>query len=303
LFLDFEKGITELAKTWLTEKELTEKQWIPLPRSKFIVRDEQWDSPTITADEKRMVGKEEKLDYLKQVGSVLWFHGLRFDISFSLMYATWYTYAPRGLNMELSKRLIQHMHSTKDVPLVLGGRDPIQVISITDSSLGTGPKYRSVNGLCNRLGPQAGAISGGSKASDSVHLFSCSDELGGYTNAVKSCNRIRNILQDMEIPHDPVAVLVNDNEKSLGFVRGESGGEGMKHAERQLFYMRGEVDRGRIEPIWESGLTIVADAMTKPKTAAEQRAHCIDIQGLRMCNGWLPVSLRETSGVVDIGEN
>jgi hypothetical protein len=48
---------------------------------------------------------------------------------------------------------------TIGIPLVLGGRDSPKLITLSDGSLGTGPKGRSVIAYGTRLGQPSGFIS------------------------------------------------------------------------------------------------------------------------------------------------
>lgn len=276
------KSITNLAMEWLSEEERARKVMIPIPATQFLVNEKDYEKAGVSEEDKEMLSRKDQLNYLKMTGSILWIHGVRWDTSFATMYCTWWTHAPRGHHTKIVKRLIQYLWTTVNIPLVLGGIDPVEIICVTDSSLGTGVKARSVNANVNRLGRESGAVSASSKASDTVRLSSCEDELGGLVTAVKSARRIRNILDEMECTYAPIATVICDNEKTIGFVRGENGGDGMKHAERKLYYMKEEVRKGDINVIWESGKTIAADPMTKPKSEVEQRIHIIDIQGLKL---------------------
>jgi hypothetical protein len=74
--------------------------------------------------------------------------------------------------MVMALYLMAYLYHTKQIPLVLGGNYPISVHTYTDSSLGTGPKGRSISGHMSRLNPASGSIHAKSTASTLVSMSS-----------------------------------------------------------------------------------------------------------------------------------
>ena len=95
---------------------------------------------------------------------------MRFDIVFALMYLTWNSKAPRLHHLKMAYHVVTYLNNTRDLPLILGGFDPIQVIGYSDASLGTGPNARSIVGDLVKLGAGAGAVKAKSKAIPGVSL-------------------------------------------------------------------------------------------------------------------------------------
>ena len=289
--LKMENKIVELASAFLSEKELVDKVYIPIPASKYLVSEKDYMSDLVQKGDEVIASKSEQVEYLKMVGSVLWIHGVRCDASFATMYLTWWTHSPRVHHLKMVKRVISYLYTTRDVPLVLGGRESVQIMTATDASLGTGPNSRSVIGICTRLNVNSGCVYASSKASDAVRLSTFEDELGGVVNAIKASNTTSNIMKEMNYTAAAVQIIKCDNEKTVGFVTGDTGGEGLRHAERKLWYAKTAVLKGDIVVQWESGKTIAADPMTKCKSKEEQLAHISNVQGLSLL-GELPYSLR-----------
>ena len=135
----------------------------------------------------------------------------------------------------------------------------MQVITATDAPIGTGPNSRSVLGVCTRLNTLSCCVQAVSK----VRLSTFEDELGGVVNAIKLSDTTVNIMRVMNFIAAAVQIVKCDNEKTVGFVTGETGGEGLRHAERKLWYAKTAVMKGNLDIVWESGKTIAADPMTK----------------------------------------
>ncbi len=69
----------------------------------------------------------------------------------------------------------------------------------TDSSLGTGPKGRSISGQMSRLNPASDSIPAQSTASTLVSMSSFESELDAATSAIKSLSRIATVLEELGI--------------------------------------------------------------------------------------------------------
>ena len=258
----------------------------PLPQAKYLITQEDFDKSKFVSekDKEPLISQQDKALYLQMVGSLLWVNGVRMDITFSTLYLTWFTHAPRHHHIGCARRVVAYLKSTEHIPLVLGGKGEKRIITITDASLGTGPKSRSVLGMVTRLTPHGGAIITKGKATVDVKLSSFNGEIGGMFEGVKVGARVRNILEEFNQFHkyNPVRLLINDNEKAVDFMNSNGPGTGMRHAELRFFYIREVILKKEVECVWNRGVDLVADPVTKCKGGEAMRAFTYDIQGLEL---------------------
>jgi hypothetical protein len=148
--------------------------------------------------------------------------------------------------------------------LVLGGDLEIQLNGYTDAALGKGPQGRSVIGNLLCLNKMSGAISAKTKATRVVHTSSFEAELEGIVSVEKMVSSIRNIFEEINIPINPMSILISDNEAMLDFVQGESIGNGVKHMELKMWYFREKYKIGNLLFEFMEGKFIPTDRLTKP---------------------------------------
>jgi hypothetical protein len=256
--------IQRMYDEFVTEANKSKKVDLPIPKGKYIVEKSDFDQMELDGDpDGKKVDSEGRSLYMKQVGAILWVSGVRFDINLATVYLTWFTHEPRGHHLNLSERVIRYLGQTKDEPLVLGGFEPAQIRTLSDCSLGTGPKGRSIVAYGTRMSMSSGFIATKVKATQYMALSSFEGEINGYFESFKTSARYANIAKEMSYPVDPVRVIIGDNEKAIQFIRGEAEGKGIRHALRRFSYMREEYAKGTIDLQWLSGKTLIVDAMTK----------------------------------------
>jgi hypothetical protein len=276
--LNMSSKIEELAKQY--DIPGTKLREVPMPQQGFIIEDYEFDK--MDDNLSRYLEKKEITQYLKIVGSLLWITGLRLDIIFSVMYLSWFTKKPRNHHMKMALYVVNYLYYSRDIPLVLGGKEEISIITYTDSSLGTGPKSRSVSGQMSRLGNKSGGIQGKSTASHTVRLSSFESELDAATSAIKTVNRIRNILEEMNFIVKEKPILYSDNEAMINFVKGEGVAKGVRHMELRMWYTREQYKMGRISLIYMPGCDIPSDKFTKLGNKIEHNKFLYNIQGLAL---------------------
>jgi hypothetical protein len=279
--LSMEERIKEMAELYLSEEERGKEITTPLDKDRYIIKEEDFESIDYKfGDDHRKLEQKEVREYLQMVGSLLWVSGVRHDFSLAMAHLTWYNHAPRVHHIKCAKRVIQYLLSTITVPLVLGGMEHQQIIGMSDASLATGKKGRSIIGTLVRLSVLAGAIRAKCRSTDYVSLSSMECELNGYFDLFKVTARIDNLINEID-PNlvDNTRLIQGDNEKGTQHIKGEVEGSGMKHARMRMYFMQEEYAKGRVEVEWVSGKTLVCDAMTKVVTIAKHQEHREDIQG------------------------
>ena len=268
--------ITELASR-LPENFQKPRQ-VPMPSTGYAVRDQ--DLEHLPLSSRRPLDKKETKLYLSLVGSLIWLQGVRFDIIFPVLYLAWFTKAPLQHHMDMAYYVIGYLQSTLEVPLVLGGPDPIRIIGYTDASLGTGPKARSITGHLIKLGESAGAIAAKSSATHTVRLSSFESELDGAFTTLKTIARISNIFQELGLDRDPVSILYSDNQAMINFIKGEGIARGSRHMELRMFYTRQRIAHGDVQVVYMPGDSIPADYLTKLGNVEQHIKFRHAIQGL-----------------------
>ena len=252
---------------------------VPMPVNGYLVRDYELDG--LSETKKRLLNKDEITTYMGIVGCLIWIQGIRLDIIFAVLYLSWFTKCPRQHHMDMAEYTVGYLHTTKDMPLVLGGEDDIEPIVDADASHGTGPNSRSISGELTRLNEKSGAISAKSKAQTSVKLSSFESELDNTTTNIKTANRVSNILKEITIDSKPARIR-QDNEAMINFVKGNSGVRGARHMELRMYYTREEYQKGRVNIEHRSGKVLTADKLTKLGNVEEHRKFTADIQGLTL---------------------
>jgi hypothetical protein len=184
--------------------------------------------------------------------------------------------------MDMANYVIGYLYNTLDIPLVLGGKENINVNLYIDASHGTGPKSRSITGTLAKLNPSSGAIFAKASAQATIKLSSFESELDGITTAFKTAARITNILNELHINTYMKPIVFNDNEANIEFVKGNSVAKGVRHMELRMWYTREEYKKGKVDLEYMKGTEIPADKLTKLGVESEHKKFTIDIQGLNL---------------------
>jgi hypothetical protein len=252
--------------------------YVPIPQSGCIVKDYEFESLN-NPEHAEYLSPRDIRHYLAVVGGLIWVSGLRFDIVFATMYLAWNTKQPRVHHMRMAEHVLAYLKTTRDLPLVLGGEEDIQVTTSTDASLGTAPKGRSVVANTTRLNARSGVVSAQSKATDVVFTSSFEAELDGVTRGLKANSRTINILTELRHVLKTVPRLWSDNMAMVKFIQGEGIAKGVRHMELRMWYVRERYKQGNVVIDWMSGKDIPADKLTKLGTREDHEAFTYDIMG------------------------
>ena len=237
---------------------------LPIPARGYVIKVE--DLPC--KNDQESLSMDEKSEYLRIVGSLIWISGVRPDILFAVMYLSWWTKTPTNHHKRMAYHLVQYLFNTLDLPLILGGdlsEDGIQIEVYTDASLGTAPKGKSIIAHLVKIQHQAASIITKVKATTNVYLSSFESELDGYIAASRSMQRVRNILDELRLNMKPIADVYCDNKALVDFIKGYGEPKGLKHIALRLFAAREEYSWGNINLQHMPGTNIPADPLTKVK--------------------------------------
>ncbi len=89
------------------------------------------------------------------VGTLIWITGVRPYLTFSVMYLSWLTQAPRQHHHNMAIHVVIYLWGAMDSPLVLVGGAELQLTAYTDSSLAT---RHSISQAITKLHPHAEKI-------------------------------------------------------------------------------------------------------------------------------------------------
>jgi hypothetical protein len=255
----------------------------PLPKSKHIINDDAFEK--MIEDDNNDGTLEDasgKSLYLQLIGCILWICGYRWDICFVTTYLTWFNHAPRVHHTKVAKSTIKYLYDTISLPLILGGREEKQMMTLSDASEATAPKFRSVISYGTRFSTNSGMISTKVKATERIALSSMEGELTGYFEAFKTSAKLGNLVSEFGWEINPVRLVYGDNEKGVEFLNGDAKGDGIKHADKRLSYLREEVATGSAKLIWVPGDSLVVDGLTKSITNEQFASMRHDLLGHKL---------------------
>jgi hypothetical protein len=279
IMLTMTDRIQDLA-TFCHIDDTTRRRRMPMPPSGYIVTDE--DYAKLPEEEQRLLDLAQIKEYMAIVGRLVWISGIRFDISFAVLYLSWHTQSPRKHHLSMARYLASYLYYTKDLPLVLGGSEDIQLTSYTDSSLATAPKRRSVSGQLTKLHPDSGAIHAKAKATSSTRMSSFESELDALSEALKTALYLETLLDTLNVSHKSPSRIFADNKAMIDFVNGEGSLRNSRHMDLRLWFVREHISRGTKGVEYMSGLIIPSNYLTKLATIAEHEKFVVQIQGLSL---------------------
>ena len=273
--VDMEKNIDTL----VTELDFKPKSTaVPMSPSQYMVNTDQLD--LLPEKSRRLLTPPEITKYLSIVGSFNWISGVRMDIHFALLYLAWNTHAPTQHHLNQAYHVLNYLHSTKHLPLVLGGSPHIRPTGYSDCSLGTGSKGRSIVGLAVKLHHLSGAIYAHSQTIHCVVLNIFEGELDGMAKGVQTLNGVANTLEEFNIRPDAIPVLYGDNLAVIDFIHGRGSARGVRHMALRLWYTREQHLMKSVEVEHMDGVRLVADKLTKLADVEEHNKFTIDLLGL-----------------------
>ena len=252
---------------------------VPIPKSGYIIDDSEFEEGSMYNKYAAYLDKKGITKYMQIVGSFIWLTGVRIDIVFATTFLAWFTRQPRIHHLNMALHVVSYLYHTKHVPLVLGGKSKLGVLTDSDASLATATKRRSVLGQVTRLGDRAGAITAKAVSSTLVHCSSFEAELDACSKAIKTMLYISNVIREIGL-EQATPVLHCDNEAMVNFVKGEGVAKGVRHMEIRMWYTREQYRISNVDLQWKSGTVLSADKLTKLADKNDQYEFMYDVQGL-----------------------
>ena len=253
------------------------KRDTPMPVAGYLVCDE--DFLNITPEESIYLTKQQRHAYMAIVGALIWIAGVRPDITFSVMYLSWFTQSPRQHHHNMAMHVVTYLWSTMDLPLVLGGANAAQLTAYTDSSLATGPKRRSISGSMAKLHPSAGSIITKSQATQGVRLNTFEAELDAATTGFKTLQYITHLMEELHMPTHKTSHLYVDNMAMMEFIKHQGTATGVRYMDLRLWYTRELYMAGKVDIMHMPGTEIPANYLTKLATGEEHKKFTFSVLG------------------------
>ena len=279
ILLRMEEKITDACDRFLMENK---RRNIPMPTSGWLVHDYEFE--TLSKSQQEFLDVVECKNYMGIVGVLIWIQGITHDILVVVLYLSWFNKNPKKHHMRMAQYCLGYLYTTKDMPLVLGGKDDFRNHVYVDTSLGTAPKCRSISAHMSAFGPASGAVYSKASAQDTTRLDTCDAEMPVYGTvpSVKTVNRTINIATDINFETDGIPMLFSDNEASVGFIKGTNVVKGLRHMQLRQWYLQQEYALGKFILEHMKGTTIPIDGGTKIGSLSFHRQYCRRIQGLTL---------------------
>ena len=255
------QSIEKIAEGCLSAEELAKTVEIPMNTQDAIIDFTDMEDAGVPAAIKLTPSQHET--YMQVVGQILYIAFIRMDATYAIMYLTWFTRAPRRHHLKVLKQLLRYFYHTRDLPLVLGGLDPLQPVTYTDGSLGTGTQRRSITGKSSHMGAGSGSVRATSSSQHSARLSSFDMEMDCGCEGVKDAKMIKNFTDELDI-ETPLPAALNDNDAMINFVNGVGNLRGARHIEMRLHFLRHSIRDGEATLEMVSGIDNRADTLTKP---------------------------------------
>ena len=193
------------------------------------------------------------------------------DISYAVSYLSRFSANPGVPHWKAVKRIFRYLKGTIDLQLVYGpelGPEIFTAYSDSDygGSVDTG---KSTGGYAITVGH--GAVSWSSKLQPLVTLSTTQAEYVAAVEAGKEILWFRNILFEFGYDVSAPSTLYLDNQSAIRVSKNPEHHGRMKHMDIRYFWLRDEVDLGRIKVDYIPSREMVADIFTKalPKESFE----------------------------------
>ena len=206
----------------------------------------------------------EKGIYQEMIGKLTYVaRGTRPDIAFQVSNLAQYQQDPREIHLTAVKRVYRYLKGTLDYTLKFTKEEEGKLKGCSDASWCTTKDKKSITGYLIRI--QKNIIGWRSKKQNMVTMSTCESELVAMAETVKEIKWTRNVLSELgeekviELP----TTIEMDSAAGIDWLRKGDVSARTKHFERNLFYVREEVEKGNMAVEYINGKVIQADVLTK----------------------------------------
>ncbi|CAI5460706.1 unnamed protein product [Closterium sp. Yama58-4] len=218
--------------------------------------------------------------YQQQLGCLLFASvTCRPDLSYIASQLAQYSRKPTAENLLDLQRALQFFISTPKIGLCYSTvpTPSFNLIGYVDADHAADPdNRRSRTGFLFRLKP-TGPILWNSQKQELVALSSAEAEFIAATAAVRS--NLQELLQEAKIPASPTFRLHNDNQSTIRNANNPGFVNRTKHIALRYFFVKDEVDKGKVNLTYCPTGDMAADFLTK-RLPRQQYQHCSELSGV-----------------------
>ncbi|CAI5500194.1 unnamed protein product [Closterium sp. Naga37s-1] len=217
--------------------------------------------------------------YQQQLGCLLFASvTCRPDLSYIASQLAQYSRKPVAENQLDLERALQYFISTPDIGLSYSTltTTSINLNGYVDADHAADPaNRRSRTGFVFRLEP-TGPISWNSQKPELVALSSAEAEYIAATAAVREGLYLQELLQEAKIPTSPTFRLHCDNQSAIRIANKPGFVNRMKHIALRYFFVKDEIDQGKVDLAYCPTTEMAADFLTK-RLPRQQYKQCSDL--------------------------
>ena len=203
--------------------------------------------------------------YLQAVGALMYLAvATHPDISYTVGVLARFNKNPGPLHWKAVKHLFRYLRGTLDYKLTYSGSTPLPELftTYTDADHAGNPDNgRSTSGYVVKMGN--GAISWSSRLQGIVALSTTEAEFVAATSAGQEILWLRNLFTELGYSIDSPSTLYIDNCSALSVAKNPEHHGRMKHLDLCFYWLRDEVDKGKINMAHLRTDAMPADILTK----------------------------------------
>jgi hypothetical protein len=218
------------------------------------------ESPSVSS--KTLLPKEKTL-YREMIGSLMYVAVMtRPDIAYAVSTLSQYMEAPHTTHLVAVKHVFTYLLGTKDLKLVLGGKDP-GVLGFSDADWASSIHRHSISGFALFVG--CGAVSWSAKKQHLITLSSMESEYVALTNASKEIIWTHKLLHELSflITHSLPTTLFCDNQGVIDLSKDSKFHTRTKHIDVHFHFVRQTITQGHIKIQYCPTAEMITDIFTK----------------------------------------
>jgi hypothetical protein len=243
--------------------------------------------PGITLSKAIDMPQEEKdfmqsVPYLSAVGSLMYLAiGTRPDIAYAVSLLSRFNACPGKVHWNAVQHVFRYLKGTLDFRLELGaspsGGVTLSVFSDSDYA-GDTSKALSTTGYVSFIG--SSCVSWSSRRQDVVAKSTTEAELYAANAGASDGTWMTQLLEELGYPQGSSFPLLMDNQSSIKVIKNPEHHGRMKHIQTKYYWIRDQVDLGKLEIKWVASKENCADIFTKA-LSRDLHQHQCSLLGLK----------------------